>query len=114
MKNQSTVERKEGENLTLQCTVKSGQPKEILLFEKNGKIIKESNTSTVNITAILRHTDHQSRYTCKAISPALNVSLSQTVTVNVLCEYFYRLMVIYRHIKNIYISFIALCLFFKC
>ncbi|VDH95664.1 Hypothetical predicted protein [Mytilus galloprovincialis] len=82
--NQSTVQRKEGEELSLQCTVKSGQPKEILLFEKNGDMVKESNTSTVNLTIILSHTDHQSRYTCKAISPALDVSLSQSVTVMVL------------------------------
>ncbi|CAG2250729.1 unnamed protein product [Mytilus edulis] len=81
--NQSTVQKIEGEELILKCTVESGQPKEILRFEKNGHIIKESNTSTVNLTVNLSHTDHQSRYTCKAISTALNVSLSQTITVNV-------------------------------
>ncbi|XP_063412199.1 hemicentin-2-like [Mytilus trossulus] len=81
---QSTVQKREGEELKLQCVVESGQPKEILRFEKNGNIIKESNSSTVNLTVILNHTDHQSRYTCKAISTALNVSLSQSVNVMVL------------------------------
>lgn len=102
--NQSTVHKKEGEELILKCTVESGQPKEILRFEKNGNIIKESNTSTVNLTVTLSHTDHESRYTCKAISTALNVSLSQTIAVNVFCEYFYCLTVIYRHINDIYIG----------
>ncbi|OPL33601.1 hypothetical protein AM593_04949, partial [Mytilus galloprovincialis] len=46
--NQSTVQKKEGEELTLKCTVESGQPKEILRFEKNGNIIKE-NAPQVNL-----------------------------------------------------------------
>ncbi|CAC5381085.1 unnamed protein product [Mytilus coruscus] len=84
IENQSTVQGKEGEELTLKCTVESGEPKESLLFERNGNILKESNTSTVILTFILRHTDHRSLYTCKAISSALNVTLSQFVTVMVL------------------------------
>lgn len=83
----SIINAFEGEDLILECTVISGCPNESLSWEHKGIKLLESTYGVAKYTISIMKHDHLSQYTCKAISPALKIPLSKTVTIVVHCEY---------------------------
>lgn len=71
----------------LECTVISGCPNESLSWVHKGIKLLESTYGVAKYTISIMKQDHLSQYTCKAISPALKIPLSKTVTIEVHCEY---------------------------
>ncbi|CAC5399805.1 unnamed protein product [Mytilus coruscus] len=77
----NTITGTEGKNITLQCEVVSGIPKQLLKWVHNGETLTENRTDVLNFTFTPKHTDHLSQLTCEAISSALDVYLIRSVTI---------------------------------
>ncbi|VDH91858.1 Hypothetical predicted protein [Mytilus galloprovincialis] len=73
----------EGNDLILECSVISGCPKESLVWVHEGIKLLESTSGIARYTISPSKLDHLSQYTCEAISPALTITLSKTVTIKV-------------------------------
>lgn len=85
----------EGNDLILDCSVISGRPKESLVWVHEGIKLLESTSGIARYTISLSKIDHLSQYTCKAISPALTIALSKTVTIKVHCKYYINFLVFF-------------------
>lgn len=76
----------EGHELTVVCTVKSGQPEETLALKTNGFTIKSGRNGRLEYPFIPTRKNKRQSFVCSASSETLENPLVCTVELDILCK----------------------------